>query len=85
MKSRWAARARKKGTAIPSWNPEFLSERGLKYWGVVTIGACAKIAASSVVLENVPPHTTVAGVPAVIVNDSIPDNPALDMNQCLCD
>ena len=58
---------------------------GAKILGRVTIGACAKIAASSVVLENVPPHTTVAGVPAVIVNDSIPDNPALDMNQCLCD
>ena len=57
---------------------------GAKILGRVTIGACAKIAASSVVLENVPPHTTVAGVPAVIVNDSIPDNPALDMNQCLC-
>ena len=58
---------------------------GAKILGRVTIGACAKIAASPVVLENVPPHTTVAGVPAVIVNDSIPDNPALDMNQCLCD
>ena len=58
---------------------------GAKILGRVTIGACAKIAACSVVLENVPPHTTVAGVPAVIVNDSIPDNPALDMNQCLCD
>ena len=57
---------------------------GAKILGRVTIGACAKIAASSVVLENVPPHTTVAGVPAVIVNDSIPDNPALDMNQRLC-
>ena len=58
---------------------------GAKILGRVTIGQCAKIAACSVVLEDVPPHTTVAGVPAVIVNDSVPDNPALEMNQCLCD
>lgn len=57
---------------------------GAKILGRVTIGQCAKIAACSVVLEDVPPHTTVAGVPAVIVNTSTPENPALDMNQSLC-
>ena len=73
------------GKRHPTLGNNVLIGAGAKILGRVTIGACAKIAACSVVLENVPPHTTVAGVPAVIVNDSIPDNPALDMNQCLCD
>ncbi len=57
---------------------------GAKVLGRVEIGECAKIAASSVVLADVPPHTTVAGVPAVIVGMSNEDTPALDMNQNLC-
>lgn len=35
--------------------------------GNIEIGASSKVAAGSVVLEDVPPHTTVAGVPAKIV------------------
>jgi len=31
----------------------------------------------------VPPHTTVAGVPAVIVGESSEQNPAIEMNQQL--
>ncbi|MGB0992719.1 MAG: serine O-acetyltransferase [Akkermansiaceae bacterium] len=54
---------------------------GSKILGRVTIGECAKIGAGSVVLEDVPPHQTVAGVPAVIVGESSEENPALDMNQ----
>lgn len=54
---------------------------GAKILGRVTIGECAKVAASSVVLIDVPPHTTVAGVPAVIVGDEEDPNPALHMNQ----
>ncbi len=58
---------------------------GAKILGRVTVGQSAKIAACSVVLEDVPPHTTVAGVPAVVVSNDTPDNPALVMNQSLKD
>ena len=35
--------------------------------GNVRVGACSRVAAGSVVLHEVPPHTTVAGVPAKVV------------------
>lgn len=57
---------------------------GAKILGRVTIGQCAKVAASSVVLSDVPPHTTVAGVPATVVGDVTEFTPALDMKQDLC-
>jgi serine O-acetyltransferase len=48
--------------------------------GNVTIGEGAKVAAGSVVLSHVDPHTTVAGIPAVKVGKPRADQPALDMN-----
>jgi len=57
---------------------------GSKILGRVTIGECAKIGAGSVVLDDVSPHTTVAGVPAVIMGESDEENPAMGMNQRLC-
>lgn len=56
---------------------------GAKILGRVEIGECAKIGAGSVVLDHVPPHKTVAGVPAVLIGDSVEGSPALDMNQNL--
>lgn len=56
---------------------------GAKILGRVTIGECAKIGAGSVVLDDVPPHTTVAGVPAEIVGEATEPSPALDMCQKL--
>jgi len=56
---------------------------GAKILGRVTIGECAKIGAGSVVLTDVPAHTTVAGVPAVIVGEAKENAPALDMDQRL--
>lgn len=58
---------------------------GAKILGRVEIGQCAKIGAGSVVLQDVAPHKTVAGVPAVLMGESIEENPALDMNQQLCE
>ena len=56
---------------------------GAKILGRVTIGECAKIGAGSVVLADVPAHTTVAGVPAVVVGEAKENAPALDMDQRL--
>lgn len=56
---------------------------GAKILGRVEIGTGAKIGAGSVVLNDVPPHKTVAGVPAVVVGQSREENPAIEMNQHL--
>ena len=56
---------------------------GAKILGRVEIGMCAKIGAGSVVLKDVPPHKTVAGVPAEIVGESAEENPAAFMDQSL--
>lgn len=56
---------------------------GAKILGRVEIGTGAKVGAGSVVLSDVPAHTTVAGVPAVIVGRSSEENPAIEMNQHL--
>lgn len=53
---------------------------GAKLLGNVEIGEGAKVGAGSVVLEDVPPHCTVVGVPAVVVGDCCDDEPALQMD-----
>jgi len=49
----------------------------------VRIGDGSKVAAGSVVLNEVPPHATVAGVPAKIVGHPKTAEPALQMDQAL--
>ncbi|WP_240963734.1 serine O-acetyltransferase [Luteolibacter luteus] len=56
---------------------------GAKILGRVELGEGAKVGAGSVVLTDVRPHTTVAGVPAVVVGVSREDAPALEMDQRL--
>jgi serine O-acetyltransferase len=51
--------------------------------GNIEIGEGAKVGAGSVVMKSVPPHVTVAGVPAVIVGKPQCDCPAYDMGQCI--
>jgi serine O-acetyltransferase len=56
---------------------------GAKILGNITIGHCARVAAGSVVLKDVPPNTTVAGVPAKVVGKAGCPDPARSMNQML--
>jgi serine O-acetyltransferase len=56
---------------------------GAKILGNIEIGSCARIAAGSVVLHDVPPRTTVAGVPAKIVGEAGCPEPGLTMDQLL--
>lgn len=71
------------GDRHPKVREGVLIGAGAKVLGNVEIGAGAKIASGSVVLKDVPAHTTVAGVPAKIVGVPKADRPALDMNQSL--
>jgi serine O-acetyltransferase len=59
---------------------------GAKVLGNIVIGTGSKVAAGSVVLREVPPHSTVAGVPARVVGEVKGDTPAHEMNQQIdCD
>jgi len=54
---------------------------GAKVLGNIKVGCCSRIAAGSVVLREVPPATTVAGVPAKIVGEAGCPQPSIEMNQ----
>jgi serine O-acetyltransferase len=54
---------------------------GATVLGNVKIGVGAKVGAGSVVLKDVAPHTTVAGVPSKVVGKPDCDNPAHSMQQ----
>jgi len=56
---------------------------GAKILGNIEVGAGARVAAGSVVLQSVPACKTVAGVPARVVGDSGCAEPALEMDQML--
>lgn len=54
---------------------------GAKVLGNIRIGECSRIAAGSVVLKEVPPRMTVAGVPAKVVGVSDCKDPSRNMDQ----
>jgi serine O-acetyltransferase len=54
---------------------------GAAVLGNISIGDCSRVAAGSVVLQDVPPCTTVAGVPARIVGAAGCDQPSKMMDQ----
>ena len=58
---------------------------GAKVLGNIHIGHCSRIAAGSVVLHDVPPKTTVAGVPAKVVGEAGCATPSITMDQLLRD
>lgn len=69
-----------RGDRHPKVRSGVLIGAGAKILGNIEIGACAKIGAGSVVLESVPAHATVAGVPAKIVGEASEVEPCREMN-----
>jgi len=71
------------GDRHPKVRKGVLISAGAKILGNIEIGECAKVGAGSVVLKNVPPRSTVAGVPARVVGDSNCAQPSRDMDHKL--
>ncbi len=71
------------GDRHPKIGDGVLIGAGAKVLGNIGVGHCSRIAAGSVVLEDVPPKSTVAGVPARIVGEAGCAQPSITMDQIL--
>lgn len=69
------------GDRHPKIGRNVLLSAGAKIFGNIKVGDCSKVAGGSVVLQDVPPNKTVAGVPARVVGDSNCPEPARAMDQ----
>ncbi len=69
------------GDRHPKIGNGVLISAGAKILGNIRVGDGVKIGAGSLVLESIPSHVTVAGVPAKIVGTPIEQSPALAMDQ----
>ena len=56
---------------------------GAKVLGNISVGHCSRIAAGSVVLADIPPCKTVAGVPARVVGEAGCDQPSVKMDHLI--
>ena len=73
------------GDRHPKIRQGVLIGAGAKILGNIEVGQCARVAAGSVVLKDVPRNVTVAGVPAKVVGESGCAEPARTMDQILAD
>jgi serine O-acetyltransferase len=71
------------GDRHPKIGDNVLLSVGAKVLGNIRVGNCSRVAAGSVVLKEVPPNTTVAGVPAKVVGSAPCPEPARNMDQRL--
>ncbi len=71
------------GDRHPKIRKGVLLSAGCKIIGNIEVGTNAKVGAGSVVLEDVPPNVTVAGVPAKIVGALNNNIPAHEMDQSI--
>ncbi len=71
------------GDRHPKIRRGVLISAGAKVLGNIEVGAYAKIGAGSVVLQDVPPGCTVAGVPAKLVGKCGCERPAREMDHSL--
>ncbi|MGE0629852.1 MAG: serine O-acetyltransferase [Hyphomicrobiaceae bacterium] len=69
------------GDRHPKIGDSVMIGAGAKILGNITVGRCCRIAAGSVVLNDVPPNTTMAGVPAKAIGPAGCPEPARSMNQ----
>jgi serine O-acetyltransferase len=69
------------GDRHPKIGDSVLIGAGASVLGNIRVGNCSKIAAGSVVLKEVPPQTTVAGVPAKVIGPAGCPEPARFMDQ----
>ncbi len=72
---------KERGDRHPKIGDGVMIGAGAAILGNIRVGECAKVGAGSVVLDDVPAHTTVVGVPAKVVAQLCPGTPALDMDQ----
>lgn len=68
------------GDRHPKIRQGVLISAGAKILGNIEVGYCARVGAGSVVLKDVPPRTTVAGVPARVINQHSCPQPASAMD-----
>ena len=71
------------GDRHPKIGDGVLISAGAKILGNIHVGEGAKVGAGSVVLQDVPAHTTVAGIPAKVVGKPTSNSPALDMDHAI--
>ncbi|CAH1659281.1 serine acetyltransferase [Hyphomicrobiales bacterium] len=76
---------KEQGDRHPKIRHGVLIGAGAKILGNIEVGHCARVAAGSVVLQPVPPNTTVAGVPSRVVGTAGCAEPARRMDQILAD
>lgn len=70
------------GKRHPTVGDNVMISAGAKVLGSFTIGNNSKIGAGSVVLEEVPPDSTVVGVPGRVVKRDNVKIPTFDLDQC---
>ena len=76
---------KERGDRHPKIRHGVLIGAGAKILGNIEVGHCALVAAGSVVLQDVPHNTTVAGVPARVVGTAGCAEPARSMDQILAE
>ncbi len=81
-----------KGKRHPTIKSNVMISSGAKVLGPITVGENSKIGANAVVLKDVPPNSTVVGIPGRVVkigNEKVSDlsqrlpDPILEENKCL--
>lgn len=73
---------KEQGKRHPTVEDNVMISAGAKILGSFTVGSNSKIGAGSVVLSEVPPNSTVVGVPGRVVKRDNIRVPAEDLDQC---